>query len=599
MLFQKKQNIGDYIVAFPIKQGAYAETYRVKDGSNKNYFLKLINVAKLHRSQFDSEGNVLEESISKIISHPNLEAYHASGDIVINSQQYVYLVYDFISGETAAEKFGRERACDIQDAISIVCGVLEGLNYLHNLPYPVIHNGITAQNVMLDMSDGISVPRIIDFGTSSFVGFKKKFYRRDDYNPFYMSPEALNGVFSPQSDIFAAGALLYHILWGIPPYFVDLSNNLTGETNLVDVIAIEREKPLRIFANNGKNADENLTNTILKALALNVDERFQTAGEFIKALRGEIKVTPPQSTKTKPSENQDFREKTIQPQSKASTFSKLEGKGFTDVGGLEELKEQVRAEIIDILHNAEEAKRLGVNIPNGLLLYGPPGCGKTFFAQKLAEELGCSFRCIHCSDIATPYIHGGQEKIAAIFEEARACAPSIICMDELDSMVMNRNLQNTPSESGEVNEFLVQLNNCGQHNVFVIGATNNADKIDPAVLRSGRLENHYYIGLPDNAARKKIFQVYLKQDIADESIDFDRLAELTEGFISADIKKIVETSGRLLMRRKIRSYNMTVLEEVIAKTSPSLPSSELQRQEEIRNKLEGKSQNNGRPKIGF
>ena len=107
----KQQSIGQYTVAFPIKDSIYAETYRVKDAAGKNYFLKLFNYAKLRHTQFDEKGEVLELVISKQLNHPNLTHYHNSGELTLNGQKMAYIVYDFISGETLAQKTGRERGC--------------------------------------------------------------------------------------------------------------------------------------------------------------------------------------------------------------------------------------------------------------------------------------------------------------------------------------------------------------------------------------------------------------------------------------------------------------------------------------------------------
>ena len=123
MLFDKTQKIGDFTVAFPIKESEYAETYRVKDASGKNYFLKLFNYSKLHRTQFDGDGNILEIEIVKKLNHSNLISYKDSGDLLQGGQKYAYLVTNFISGETAAEKTGRDQGsafCMIASASSSV-----------------------------------------------------------------------------------------------------------------------------------------------------------------------------------------------------------------------------------------------------------------------------------------------------------------------------------------------------------------------------------------------------------------------------------------------------------------------------------------------
>ena len=296
MLFEKSQTIGSYIVSFPIKQGSYAETYRVKDTYGKNYFLKIFNYAKLHRTQFSNEGEVLELEIVRQLNHPNLVTYNDSGELMIGGQKFAFIVMDFISGETAAERVGRERGCSVRDAKQIVEGVLEGLKFIHNLPNPVIHNELTIQNVMLDLSGRRPKPVIIDFGYARYLNQSHNSYLRNGLNPFYVAPEAQNGVFTAQSDIFSVGAMLYHLLYGLPPYYVDLSKHKTENRSTEEIVAEEREKPLKIIANEGPKTDESLVNVIARALATDIDERFKSADEFLKALRGELSVTAPTHT---------------------------------------------------------------------------------------------------------------------------------------------------------------------------------------------------------------------------------------------------------------------------------------------------------------
>ena len=598
MIFKRGQYIDRFEVIFPIKKSDYAETYRVKE-KGKVLFLKLFNCARLNRAQFDEHGNILEIELLKNISHRNIVGYYDSGSLLLNGGKYSYIVKDFISGETVAERYAREQGASIKEIKQLSIDMLEALKYLQSSKRPILHNDLTPQNIMIDLGTGLPVFKIIDFGYARYLDKSNGRYDFNLKSALYMSPESFNGIYTCQSDIFSIGAILYHLLYGLPPYFTDvLSENMVYE-EVHEKIDTARLKGLFIPELDGEAIDSQFVKAITKSLALDVEDRFQNADDFIKAIRGEIEFTLPRQKKREDKQKNDKKDtsKDVKKEDSKTSFVKLQGNGFKDVGGLEDLKEKIKTDLIDILNNKEAAERFGVSIPNGVLLYGPPGCGKSFFAEKLAEELGCKFKCVHCSDIATPYIHGGQQKIAAIFEEARACAPSIICLEELDSLVMNRTLHNNASESGEVNEFLVQLNNCGKSGVFVIGSTNNADKIDPAVLRSGRIEYHYYLGLPDTNAREQIFRIYLKKDITESDIDYKRLAVLTDGFISADIKKIIESAGRLLIKRKQDLYTQEILEEVIATTSPSISKEEVVRQEGIRMKMEGKKVSS--KKIGF
>lgn len=599
MVFDKTQKIGDYTVAFPIKESEYAETYRVKDASGKNYFLKLFNYSKLHRTQFDGDGNILEIEIAKKLEHPNLISYKDSGELLQGGQKYAYLVTNFISGETAAEKTGRDQGCSVRDAKLIVEGVLEGLCFLHSLPIPVIHNELTVQNVMLDLSERRMKPVIIDFGHARFLNQGQYAFQKQGLNPFYVAPESINGVFTAQSDLFSVGAMLYHLLYGLPPYFVDISKYKNDARSIEEVIAQEREKPLKILAKEGPKTDSKLINTVAKALAVNVDERFRSAEEFLQALRGEITVsapTPPEIWEV--GETRKGGSETRSQSDSPFEVRKSQGNGFADVAGMEDLKNQLRSDVIQVVKEPERAKKFGLHMPNGLLFYGPPGCGKTYFAEKFAEEAGFNFIKVKCSDVASPYIHGGQEKIAALFAEARKNSPVIVFLDEIEVMLFDRKKQDNSSMAGEVNEFLVQLNNCGAEGVMVIGATNEPQIIDKAALRSGRLEYHYFIPLPSKEVRKGVFEIHLRDKDKDADIDFDKLADLTDGYTSSDIELIVDKAGRSAFLANKDAISMEIIEKIIKDSHSSVSPAERERYEEIRRGFEG-STTSTRRKIGF
>jgi len=217
--------------------------------------------------------------------------------------------------------------------------------------------------------------------------------------------------------------------------------------------------------------------------------------------------------------------------------------GFQDVAGMESLKENLRKRIIWVLKDREKAQKYRLSPPNGMLLYGPPGCGKTFFAKKFAEESGFHYVLVNGSDLSSIYIHGTQGKIGELFDDAEKNAPTIICFDEFDSLVPSRAADFSSPRNEEVNEFLSQLNNCSDRGIFVIGTTNRMDIIDPAILRKGRLDLKVEIPAPDTLTRKEIFAIHLKGRPLEEGIDIGRLADLTDGYASSDIAYIVNEAA--------------------------------------------------------
>lgn len=586
----EKKKIGPYTIVFHIKTGRYAETFRVVDENGNKRFLKLFNLAKLTNSQYEQTiENITEINIVKSLSHINIENYIDSGEVVYEGQRCIYMVCDFIVGETVSQKIKREGNSSVYDIKRIMSGVLNGLKYLHKRDIPIIHNGLTPESIMLDMTSNMATAKIIDFGHAQYLESRNKSFYSDGLNLFYMAPEMFKGLYSTRTDLYSVGVMMYHLLFGTLPWYVDLSKVPTQD-RIARVIE-ERKSPLKIPNLNIFELDDNFLNIVAKAVSQDVDERFQNVNEFLRALNGESEVPKASYIKVDVTG--------VSPKDEKRT--KIEkGNGFADVAGLDELKYRLNTEVIDLIKFPEKYKKLKVKIPNGMLLYGPPGCGKTFIVEKFAEELGCNYMYVHCSDVASPYIHGGQEKIAAVFEQAKENAPTIIFLDELDAMIADRSRHTNVSEYGEVNEFLTRLNNCADDQVFVIGATNNPKAIDPAALRTGRLDIKMYIPAPDEKNRKLLFELFLK-DISDESIDYDELVKRSVGFVSKDISTLVNRAAILTAQADKDKISMDALITALEKSKGELPSVSaniLKQHEQIRMEFEG-GKNNERPRIGF
>jgi len=273
------------------------------------------------------------------------------------------------------------------------------------------------------------------------------------------------------------------------------------------------------------------------------------------------------------------------------------GNGLADVAGMHEIKSILQKKIINILKDPGKAKKYKIKIPNGMLLYGPPGCGKSFIAEKFAEEAGYNYVFIKSSDLASVYIHGSQEKIGDLFEKARQNAPTILNFDEFEALVPNR-MEGEPGYAGEVNEFLSQMNNCGEDHVFIIASSNRPDLIDPAILRKGRIDEIIYIPVPDKEAREGMFEIHMKGRPVSGIIDYSRLAELTENFVASDIAYIVNEAATRAFENDVE-ITETLLEEIIKKTKPSVSAKNLKVYEEMRTQMESNAKESERHRIGF
>ena len=564
-----------YAVMLFIKQGVATETYRVKGSDRKLYFLKLFNYGKLNRTAFDSKGNLLEIELIKKFHHPNIGSYKDSGELIYEGRKYGFLVLNFISGETLAERITREPLSSLYDVKHFISGVLNGLNYLHSLPEPIIHNEITPQNIMLDLSGDTPQAKIIGFGYARSFLQSSKAYNKEGLNLCYVASECITaGIFSPQSDLFSVGVVMYQMLFGITPWNASTSNyekQMSGDAILIEKILQQRENPL-VFpnvVNRIVDFDDSVLKVIRKALETDPEKRFQSAQEFLQALNGEIEIGGDVTT--------------IPPGQQKS--QKKNGGGFADIVGMQQLKDQLKNEVIDLINDPEGAKLYNISMPNGMLLYGPPGCGKTFFAEKFAEETQFNYKYINPSDLGSIYIHGAQEKISKLFDEARKNAPFVICLDEVSSLFPKRDTARE-HQVGEVDEFLTQINNCGQDGVFVIATTNFPQNIDEALLRAGRLGIKIYVSPPDYEARKGLFEMYVNKIPKDFGIDFDELAKLTENFVTSDIRAIVEAVAHECRKSRSR-ITMGMLIDKIKNYKPTVPIMLIKEHEKIRDEMEG------------
>lgn len=603
------QKVGAYTVQSVIKLNEYTETYRVANDADETFFLKLYVLKRTPERLMNLETHeVLAIERCSHLKHNNIVTYITSGKLTLECGECHYMVTCYFTGCLLADYVQRKAPLPADEALGIYRGVLEGLSYLHG--QHLCHNDITPSNIMLNTAAG-QVPEIIDMGHTAPPCSGKVPFEVADLEIFYCANETLMGIYDEQSDIFAATAVLYTMLTGRVPWQMDFTEGMSRTRRFSLLKAKRREEPLTL---DDVKAEPYVLDILRDGMALSPDDRYETVAMVLKALDilpklqdsaqypdADQRTGKTQRPSSPSQRGQHFADDDeSDPTSVTFEIEKTKGHGFDDIAGMEPLKQMLKQKVIFVLQNKELAERYRLTPPNGMLLYGPPGCGKTFFAEKFAEETGFNFLMVKTSDLANIYIHGSQKMIGRLFKQAEEKRPAVLCFDEFDAFVPNRSTSLNQGVASEVNEFLTQLNNCSKRGIFVIATSNRPDKIDPAVLRTGRIDKQVYVPMPDHEARREMFRLHLKDRPYDEEqMDLEALATKTEGYIASDIAYIVNDAAMVAAFSQ-QPITQDLVETSITNTRPSLTKESLNSYEKLRTQMEnGERRNLDRQPIGF
>ncbi|MBS7652055.1 CDC48 family AAA ATPase [Candidatus Bathyarchaeota archaeon] len=268
-----------------------------------------------------------------------------------------------------------------------------------------------------------------------------------------------------------------------------------------------------------------------------------------------------------------FRE--ITPTAMREVYIETPNVKWEDIGGLEDVKQYLREAVEWPLKNPEAFKRFGITPPKGILLYGPPGSGKTLLGRAVATESEANFISVRGPEIFSKWVGESEKAIREIFRKARMAAPSIVFLDEFDSIAPSRGMDISDSRVTErvISQLLTEIDGLVTlQNVVVIAATNRPDILDPAVLRPGRLDRRIYVPPPDENARLRILEIKTKNMPLDKSVDLALLAKKMAGYSGADIESVCREAAFYAMRRDINSGVITLedFEKALSEVSPSI-----------------------------
>lgn len=298
---------------------------------------------------------------------------------------------------------------------------------------------------------------------------------------------------------------------------------------------------------------------------------------YIPEINLEEERIPPQILQKMEVRMEDFLAayREITPTAMREVYIEIPSVHWDEIGGLEEVKQNLGESVDWPLKNPEVFKRMGIRPPKGVLLHGPPGCGKTLLAKAVATESESNFITIKGPEVFSKWVGESEKAIREVFRKARMAAPAVIFFDEFDSIVPRRGLGYADSGVTErvISQLLTEMDGIlALDNIVIIAATNRPDILDPAVLRPGRFDRMIYVPAPDETARLIIFKLYTKEMPLTKDVDLQYLAKATKGYSGADIEALCREAAMNALRKDIEAKEVALedFKKVMGKVGPTI-----------------------------
>ena len=598
------------------KSTSYREVYLAKNGFEQDVFLTVYDMSKLPENFVD--GKIPEFEIIPQLTNDAFPKYVERGTYNDDKASLCWMATKYIGHTSLTDYVTSDYVRSEREMLTLFYNLLVAVKEVSWRMGGGCCNNISTDNILVTVDEtGESKWHFVGLDCVSEICKGRATF--DTYAPsrLFRAPETLVGHYNIRTDIFSLGIVLAFILQGRHPWgdYVNIDTHMPTAT----IVKLMRDNAPSLAI------PDALKSIVTKAIATKPSERYKCIEDFGAAIakylgnenlssfecfapaHSKPVATPPEH-KIEEEESVDIMKQQAPPQPKSNVkIERVKGNGFKDVAGMDQLKCKLSRNFVDIVQNRELAAQFHITPPNGILLWGPPGTGKTFISRKLAEESGMLFSLIKPSDLGNIYIHGSQSMIADLFTRSEELAAKNNCgvllvFDEFDSLVPKRGVNDDNNQANEVAEFLTRLNDCAERNVFVVATTNRIDAIDPAILRKGRMDSVIYVGLPDEEARKELLEIELMKR-PHEDIDTAHIVELTKGYSSSDISFIVKECARCSFEESVKAkhlvkINQTLLEKTIAETRPSVTYDELKQFERTKESF-SRGQKNERPRIGF